>query len=313
MLKLVLKDDEFELVSKINEGTLDINNLNDYEQEQLRSVMVNNAHVHNEIFALSKKALTPIVEVYQLDTLSPYWLDESTRFESDVWIIKLEKKSKTLDFNVRLDDGLKLTSKKHAPLLKSFKYWIISQGNPMVNGGKVLTPKKTLNNINKVLLFIDFLLINSTVLKLSKRHLAVLSESVILDLLVRIASGGREQGVYDFGHAVGSYLKEHLGSVTSEEIKKLKEQYPYLNSKRRLLFDSTLGLDGADLDKACCYLYKQGAYTSGGSILPHPNSAYFRKLYPNTISIGPHSFSKLEGLAIKDTLQFTEHQAVSRA
>ncbi|TON99062.1 hypothetical protein CGH44_25725, partial [Vibrio parahaemolyticus] len=77
--------------------------------------------------------------IYGYDDRQPEWLESI--FPANKWVLTFGKNPKTIHWDtVYLDDGKKLTDKKHQKLLNSFKYWITAADNPLENGGKVISP-----------------------------------------------------------------------------------------------------------------------------------------------------------------------------
>ncbi|WP_249929758.1 MULTISPECIES: hypothetical protein [Vibrio] len=102
------------------------------------------------------------------DNHLPDWWQSD--FYDDITKIKFEhqKSAKEVRWcNVILEDGERLTSKKHQPLLNAFKYWLIACDNPLENGGKLTSSSFASKMFENILTLIDVILLNSAALKLT--------------------------------------------------------------------------------------------------------------------------------------------------
>lgn len=312
MLRLIKNIKDFDLASEITSGKKDINNMSSEEQNQLHEMIANYPHPQDNMVTVSKKALSPLVEAFRFDERHPYWLSKNTPFDSDIWELNLTPKvPKIIDFRVKLDDGESLTTKKHRPLLNSFKYWIISQGNPAYNSGKILTLTSICSNILRILTLIDSLLINAKKINLSKLHLAAVDKNFILDILTTIANHGYQDGIYNYKSKVYKYLANNINNISDDELLDFEKKFPFIASRHCTSEDSTFPFSDIDRKKACCYLYKQGAYSIGSSISSsNPRSTYFKKLYKNTLSASSTGFYKIDDLLIKKPLSNKEFVSI---
>lgn len=310
MLKLAVNNPDYTLVSEINRGTKKIDNLAKHELAQLNNIIVSYPEQRNELFTITRKALSPLVSAYQYDDRNPYWFTEDTTFDDDIWRYKLLKTEAVIDFNIALNDGKKLTSKKHRPLLNAFKYWLIAQGNPFYNGGKLLKPESVNAQIKKTLALIDALLVNAKVLNLAQRHLMVLRNDLAIDLMIRLAEGGVTDGLYNYKSKVEEYLLTKIDSVTDEELESFLDRYPYAN--RTLHEDEKeLSLTEIQRQKACCYLFNSGAYKKkNGYAINVPNNSYFGKLYDSTLSFKDRVRTSFNDLRIAEDPSHTEKKPV---
>jgi len=251
-----------------------------------------------------------MVEVFQYDSIHPFWFAVGTFFNSDIWGVNLTQTTKIIDFNITLNDGQLLTSVIHRPLLNAFKYWLVAQGNPAYNGGKILKPETILSKINKVISLINAIIIIGKEIKLAELHLSAISEEVVLDIITLYAAHGIENGLYRFYETLTEYLVKNIHNVTDTELSEFEAEFMYV---KRPLFEAEqlLPLTNIQRRKACCYLYQSGAYVKGHNKLNYPNSAYFRKLYPNTLATNSISFKGLDELFIRKNDQApNEYQSI---
>ncbi|NQY65393.1 MAG: hypothetical protein HRT38_17080, partial [Alteromonadaceae bacterium] len=308
MLKLILNKDDKALAEQILAGTKHINNFKKNEFSQFQNIVVNLPLEYSS--TLSRKAVTPLVPAYQIDENEPYWFDEGTEFSSDIWKIKLSTWKKTINFNLVLNDGKRLTHSKHRPLLNSLKKWLVIQGNPYYNGGRILKPESIKNNLIRTMHLIDVLLLNSDNIDLAGRHMAAVDCDLILDIMVNL-SAGTTNGLYNFKDYLTKFLIDSISTVSDDDAKLFIELNPYVG-KPLLPDEVDLALDQKQRVKACCFLYRQGAYSkSRGKLNWLPNGRYFMShFYKNTLMGDSLKIKAVNMLRIKDAVRNTEYPSV---
>lgn len=309
-LKLAVNSDDLELIHAIEAGQKDLNTMSSNESHQLQQIAVNHPNYQNEVYSLTSKMFSPSIEGLLYDERNPFWFSNNTKFEDDIWTIQVSKKNKVIDFNITLNDGNKLTSIKHRPLLNAFKYWLVAQGNPFYNGGKIVKPTTIQHNLNRVLTLIDALLINGGKIKLAERHLGAIDEGVALDILSKIAKYGVTEGIYSYTTKVKEYLANNIDSVTDIQLSQFKEMFPYAFEQHVLAQDNQLTLTESQRVKACCFLYHHNAYVKGGGATKVPNSAIFYHLHKDTFAFKNQNLPKFDELAIKPLTISTEYNAI---
>lgn len=181
-------------------------------------------------------------------------------FSDDVTEICFEhqQSSKTIRWcDIVLDDGERLSSPKHTPLLNAFKHWIIACDDPLENGGKVISSKVATTKVDRVVTLINTLLLNSAKLKLSQFHLQKVNDDFWLNTLLTIAQN--EGSVGNALYQVNERAKAFLDNVVlpKGEVEAFKEAYPHVI---RDIAKDDLTLNLKDRAKACCWLYKNRFY-----------------------------------------------------
>ncbi|MCS0365213.1 integrase [Vibrio diabolicus] len=240
----------------------------------------------------------------------PDWFKSG--FDDDITEVKFEhqKKSKFISWReVRLDDGERLTSKKHKPLLNAFKYWIIACDDL----SKILSPRTVSRKFDRVLTLINTILLNGEAVKLSQFHLQNISESFWLNILVTIAEN--KGWVISDLFQVNERIKNLLNNVdvSDEEAEEFKRQYPYITRK---LASDEVTLNLKDRVKACCWLHQQRYYAGKGKDLaghqkPDGNNAILTKLlFKGKILPTPLPLLRFPELALKPDVMETEYKAV---
>ncbi|CAK6714706.1 putative Site-specific recombinase, phage integrase family domain protein [Vibrio harveyi] len=197
--------------------------------------------------------------IYGYDDRQPEWLESS--FPENKWVLKFGKTPKTIHWDtVYLDDGKKLTDKKHQKLLNSFKYWITAVDNPLENGGKVISPKMASIKVNRVIALINTVLLHSKELKLAKYHLLNVNDDFWLNILTKYAEHGSFQGVYEIDKHTKVLLNNASQSISDTDAQTFKENFPYVTQD--IAQDESF-LFLAEREKACAWLFEQSYYYSG--------------------------------------------------
>lgn len=212
--------------------------------------------------------------IYGYDDRQPEWLESS--FPENKWVLRFGKAPKTIHWDtVYLDDGKKLTDKKHQKLLNSFKYWITAADNPLENGGKVISPRTASTKVNKVILLINAVLLHSKELKLAKYHLLNVNDDFWLNILTKYAEHGNFYGVYEIDKHTKVLLNSASQSISDTDAQTLKENFPYVTQD---IAQNESFLFLAEREKACAWLFEQSYYYTGGVIKYTGNSAVLGKL-----------------------------------
>ncbi|MEZ8189617.1 integrase [Vibrio sp. 1F279] len=290
--------------------------LSELTKEEL--IELQNTSIVSGDFRALKVVSNNVTGIYNYNDRKPYWLLDE--FEAPTWNLKFidDKKiiTKTIEWEaVTLDDGLQLTNLRHAPLLNSFKYWITASDNPLENGGKFCKGRTIYNTINKIITFMNALLIHGKSIALSKRHLSGLSEDFIMDLLVRLAGGHVINGVYDYKNKVKSLLSQRMQFIDISEAEKFASENPYI-TRQLLEEEKQLGFSIEERIKACFWLstigfYKRPTSTGKSNVKPLGNSnilsqhIYKGKIIP-FVFIAP----RFEELKLVEKNQKTEFRAI---
>lgn len=200
--------------------------------------------------------------IYGYDDRQPEWLE--SRFPENKWVLTFGKTPRTIHWDtVYLDDGKKLTDKKHQKLLNSFKYWITAADNPLENGGKVISPTTACNKVNKVIALINAVLLHSKELKLAKYHLLNVNDDFWLNILTKFAEHGSFQSVYEIDKRTQALLNNASQSISDTDAQTLKENFPYVTQD--IAQDESF-LFLAEREKACAWLFEQSYYYVGEQI-----------------------------------------------
>src|SRR3990167_1524693 len=191
-------------------------------------------------------------KIYQ----NAYWL--KTPFEINVWECDFSGINKTIDFNVLLPDGKKLTDSKHSILLNTFKHFLCVQTHPN-SQGKKLSGESVYRCILKTIHIIDYLLLNSDHYKLHENCLSTVTENDLINLLLNIGnSKSIYQSVYHWNEKVSNFLKEKIQSLTQDMIDHAIKICPSIEIN--YYDNSTLNLTNNELIKSKIWLLENNFY-----------------------------------------------------
>ncbi|MGR5341872.1 integrase [Vibrio astriarenae] len=261
--------------------------------------------------------------IYGYDDRQPEWLESS--FPENKWVLTFGKTPKTIHWDtVYLDDGKKLTDKKHQKLLNSFKYWITAADNPLENGGKIISPITAYQKVTKVIALINAILLHSKELKLSKYHLLNVNDDFWLNILMKFVEHGNFQGVYEIDKHTKVLLNNASQSISDTDAQAFKEKFPYVTQD--IAQDESF-LFLAEREKACAWLFEQGYYHVGEGIKYTGTSTVLGKLLfdgkmlyhdiniPNYAELhlkAPKRNSEYRAVDNKDTSTGTNQQTISQ-
>jgi len=282
MLNLIENSEEILLTNEIISGKKDILNI---DNNDIKTILNLSTKLPiNKSSEILKKVLGPLVPSYQYSDKHPYWFDQGTSFSSNIWKITIGSWKKCIDFNVKINGSEKLTDRHNRKLLNTFKKWIVIQGNPFYNGGKILKPTTVKRKIVITINLIDVILSISDEIDLPSRHMKAVNKDLVIDILSRL-DDGLDIGLFRFNVKLTNYLLYNIKNISDEEASIFLNKYPYLKYP---LIDSekNLELTQDQRIKSCCFLFKVGAYikSKNNEIRVSPSSTFFSKIfYKNTL------------------------------
>ncbi|OEF91364.1 integrase [Vibrio anguillarum] len=264
--------DNSSIANLIENIVLDHSLLNGLSAETLEDII--NFSVANDDYRALDVITNFHTGIYGYDDRQPDWLESS--FSANKWVLTFGKTPKTIHWDtVYLDDGKKLTDKKHQKFLNSLKYWITAADNPLENGGKLISPITAYQKVAKVIALINAILLHSKELKLAKYHLLNVNDDFWLNILTKFAEYGNFQGVYEIDKRTKVLLDNASLSVSDADAQTFKEKYPYVTQS--IAQDESF-LFLAEREKACAWLFEQGYYYVGKGIRYAGNSAVLGEL-----------------------------------
>jgi hypothetical protein len=250
------------------------------------------------------------------DRLPEWWLSD---FDDDVTQIKFEHQQSTKEIrwcDVILDDGERLTSNKHQPLLNAFKHWVIVCDNPLENGGKLTSSRYASRKLDRILTLIDVILLNSIALKLSEFHLQKVDDAFWMGVLMTIAEHGGSvtNDLYQVNHRIKTLLDDVV--VSQDDVNAFVAKYPYVT--REVASDEII-LNVKNRVKACCWLHQHRYYANSsgdryGHGVPQGNNGILTELLfsGNTLRT-ILNVSLYPELALKPIASRAEFKAVSNS
>lgn len=252
-MPLTLVSDNQALFNKIVSEELYFEELSTEKQESIIQLAV-----ASRDFSALESLTNRLTGIFNYDDREPYWLESN--FNDDIWVMKLSKVEKIINWNEPiLDDGERLTSKNHKPLLNAFKYWITSLGSPLNNGGKLLKLSTIRVQVGKVIHLINAILLNAKHIDLATQHLSLLSSDFVMDILVRLTAGNGTNGIYDYHARLHAFLSDKILEVTDEEATQLSVEFSY--TLRQILPEELLlPFTKKERIKACAWLNRNGFY-----------------------------------------------------
>ncbi|HGZ7309446.1 TPA: integrase [Vibrio parahaemolyticus] len=290
--------------------------LNDLSAETLEDII--NFSVANDDYRALDIITNIHTGIYGYDDRQPEWLESS--FPANKWVLTFGKTPRTIHWDsVYLDDGKKLTDKKHQNLLNSFKYWITAADNPLENGGKIISPITAYQKVNKVIALINAVLLHSKELKLAKYHLLNVNDDFWLNILTKYAEHGNFQGVYEIDKHTKVLLNNASQSISDTDAQTFKEKFPYVTQD--IAQDESF-LFLAEREKACAWLFEQSYYHSEytGSVAVLGEMLFKGKMLYHDINIpnyaelhlkAPKRGSEYRAVENKDTSTGTNQRTIS--
>ena len=265
----------------------------------------------NKDFDIQKKLGNHFTKIYDYATDKPYWLKSSYSSTKTIINFGTNKNDTLIDWSViKLNDGLLLTSPKHAPLLNAFKNWLLAVSNPIENGGILTKGETAKNKINTVITLIDAILINSDALDLARYHLSNITEDFWFSIFIDITVHRGGAGVYKFESCTESLLKERIKDVSDEKALWFLQKYPYIG--RDIPSDEKgFSFNKIQRAKACYWLYSVGFYRTRRSFTPKGNGAVLEKFIFKGKVISPSvKFPKFPELWLEDEVAYSEYKTV---
>jgi hypothetical protein len=217
-------------------------------------------------------------------------------FDDEVWAFNFGSVGQyKVDFRVKLENGSLLTSESNRSLLELFKFWICIQTHPDISGGSIYSEQYANVLIRRVLLLIDYFLINSEHFKLSQYGLKNLTENDILNMFTQLASSNKNTtSIYQWPTRLNEYLRSELKKNDINLLIAEVKSNPILALNLPSDDDRMLNLTEQEIIYCRALLWKNGYYkknrpksTSLGSYRYSPNTEKLsQKIYTNTLRGG---------------------------
>lgn len=203
------------IIEQIINEEKNINTMNLNELKKFRTLVKND---NDSITPVVEKALVPLVKMYTMHLSEPYWFVNQTKYDDNIWYIKLSKRTKTIDFS-KIKISKKIFLIDDIELLNTFKTWILIQGCPKYNNGTLQTDVTILQAVNKVLLLIDNIISSSEQINLIERKAFALDSTFFKDILISISQKGAINATYNFFNRLEDFLINKIETITIEDIR----------------------------------------------------------------------------------------------
>ncbi|MBL8517310.1 MAG: hypothetical protein JNM76_10125 [Betaproteobacteria bacterium] len=221
----------------------------------------------------------------ELEYQTAFWL--LSPFNSETWKCEFGYTRFSLDFRVRLDDGLLLTSARHSELLRTLKLWLCVQTHPDALGSLLIAKTSTYIKITSTLHLIDYFLLNAEQLQLSRFGLRNLTENDLAGLLRALNSDSHiANGVYQWNDRVAQFLRSKVAEVLPDVHARVTAKYEWMNDLSSPAEDRALNLSDEELVRARVWLWMNGFIGKGGGsdhFYALRTKELSALLYPNTL------------------------------
>jgi len=213
------------------------------------------------------------------------WLQSD--FLADKWVVRFEHLTtlRTIDFSVRMSDGLLLTHHRHSELLMTLKEWLCACTHPHATAARPIRSSTMQARVNCTLHLIDYLLLRQDKLSLCSYGLAVLTENDFKVLISRLASANDvAESVYEWTFKLRDYLLENAQNISAGDIADACQDIPTIDVG--LDRGGDLQLSTTELLAARAWIWREGLYErkSQGGFKYVPNvTELASRIYMNTL------------------------------
>jgi hypothetical protein len=230
----------------------------------------------------------------------PYWLSAKTEFDAITWFEEIIKPGgkilkRTINFDIELYNGTRLSDPMNATLLQSFQYWIAYQVHPRYTGGDMLSPAYAHAQLTKALQLADFIIINGEYFKICEHGFALVSENSINNLLADLTNRPTSEGIYEYRKNLTTWIKDRLHLVTDQDVTEALKSNAFVAVTDDEV--RTLDFDAEQLLKARVLLMKLGFYDTEHGTQVFRAAPIIADIYKNTLNglyIKPRRFSELD-------------------
>jgi hypothetical protein len=255
----------------------------------------------------------------ELDFLNPFFIEPSIALRQADWLLSAFddnqweynfgfKTRKSIDWDVRLDDGSRLIAPEHKELLNGFKYYLTSVTNPLTHiAPRTGAATTRASEFNRALQIVDFILLNGKNLQLAKYGLAGLgSDSLKLVLSELCSSKLTAEAVYGWSKRLSLYCLNLTLQTSAIDIDAVLAEFPALkNITPDQAEKNTLDIPLEIIPRARAALYLNGIYRRSEKGYT-PNSVKISKvIYRDTLKGRVEIKPVADILCIKEDSSFT--------
>ncbi|TKJ63023.1 hypothetical protein PspCFBP13506_11605 [Pseudomonas sp. CFBP13506] len=212
------------------------------------------------------------------------WL--TSDFDSNIWCFDFARGHRfCVNFNLELEDGSKLSDPKNKKLLKLFKNWITVQNTQNLNQGVKPGSITAYANTRRAINIIDYLLLNSSRLKLASHGLNLLTENDVASFFYQLSSSEKiAEGVYNWRQTVVAFLRKS-SECSDQIVLRFAEKNPDLYFLM-IQNETAYGLSPSETLKVKIWLHENEYYSpilSSGYRLSVSITRLASHIYKNTL------------------------------
>ncbi|MGG7597976.1 hypothetical protein ACQ4OD_13150 [Pseudomonas sp. WC1] len=260
-------------------------------------------HIRAEVFS----TLTVGAPIYR-----PYWFSKDTHYLLDIWKQELDDGegniiTRTIDFNVRLPNGLLLTQGKNRELLDFFKFWIAAQVHPRYNGS-FFKPLYAQAELTRVLYTIDWIILNAERFQICEYGLGLIGERHYEEFLISAADLPVCESVYKFHSMTETYIRTEIQKIDQKDFAETIERNEWMCSVPGAHMRS-LNLTNQEIVFAHYIFWRKGWYTPNRGALKFRTRKLLEALYKNTLHGSRQRPNRFEDLDIGEEEYSSEYLA----
>lgn len=244
---------------------------------------------------------------------APYWFADGTDYSHDEWHQSLPDGHgkfyvRTIDFRIRMSNGLLLTHKKNSKILAFLKHLIAIQIHPRFNGS-FYKPSYAQSLLTQSLYVADWLILNAERFNIYKYDLGTINKNDYTYFLSKVSDLPVNESVYQLESMTEIFIKTEIKSINEEAFRESLTHEPRLNyippqSVRRL------NLTEDEIIRAHYIFWKKDWYRSNRGALVLRTSELLKELYKDTLHGMNQKPARLEELDIGTEYYDTEFPAV---
>lgn len=253
--------------------------------------------------------LAPYVRTNEPRYRSARWL--KSEYDSPIWEIE-SATAFSIDWRIMLDDGQLLTSPHHSSLWETLRSWLVVQTHVDATGREIAAPRTERNALQFATYCIDYLLLRSSSLGLSRHGLSALTQNDFVSMISTISSNRSALvTVYDWPNQLGQFLRSKIAALSPEQRVAAIIAAPEIAGPIVDETDRLTDLSEEEIIAARAWLHDQNLYKPGTNTYRlQPNVfAIAGSIYASTIGRLSVNFSLPEELCVGPGHRFvTEYQ-----
>ena len=216
----------------------------------------------------------------------PYWFSADTHYNDNIWTQNLADGhggyyTRTIDFNIRLTNGLLLTHKKNKKLLGCIKHLLAIQVHPRFNS-TFFKPSYAQSMITRALYIADWLLLNLERFSILQYDLGLINQNDYTYILGRITDLPISEAVYNLNFKAEYYIRRQINLIDEDDFQKALIASPRI-AQLIPKHNRRLNLTDDELVRAHYVFLKRGWYKSSRGALILSTSKLLQEIYRETL------------------------------